>query len=155
LPGAETVAGSSSSYVGHLQKPFRLFEFLTEVEKAFSGSSSLEAVLAAVSSSPALNDYYYYYVLLLRLLRLLCLSQIQPSLAVGQRILIAEDNTVMQELALRQVQRLGLEADLVGNGREALEAFGTGQYSLILMDCQMPETDGYEATLLIRKAEDG
>ncbi len=145
------VAGSSSSYVGHLQKPFRVFEFLTEVEKAFSGSSSLPAVLAAVSSSPSLNVTTTTTTTSSSSSSLPKL--IQPSLAAGQRILIAEDNTVMQELALRQVQRLGLEADLVGNGREAIEAFGTGQYSLILMDCQMPETDGYEATLLIRKAE--
>jgi CheY-like chemotaxis protein len=108
--------------------------------------------LAAVSSSPSLNVTTTTTTTSSSSSSSLP-KLIQPSLAAGQRILIAEDNTVMQELALRQVQRLGLEADLVGNGREAIEAFGTGQYSLILMDCQMPETDGYEATLLIRKAE--
>jgi two-component system sensor histidine kinase/response regulator len=150
LPGAETVAGASS-YVGHLQKPFRLFEFLTEVEKAYSGTSSLEAVLMAVPSSPAVIDSSLSSS---SSSSSSSSNQIQSNLAVDQRILIAEDNTVMQELALRQVQRLGLAADLVGNGSEALEAFRTGLYSLILMDCQMPEMDGYEATLLIRKEEE-
>ncbi len=149
LPGAELVAGSSS-YVGHLQKPFRLFEFLTEVEKAYSNSSSLEAALMAVPLSPAAIDSSMSSTSPSSLPS----RPIQSNLAADQRILIAEDNTVMQELALRQVQRLGLMADLVGNGSEALDAFRTGRYSLILMDCQMPEMDGYEATLLIRNEEE-
>jgi signal transduction histidine kinase/CheY-like chemotaxis protein len=132
---------SSSSYIGHLQKPFRLFEFLSEVEKSYTGASNHQAVLSAVA--PSLSSFASSALPKL----------IQSNVISGQRILIAEDNTVMQELALRQVQRLGLVADLVANGKEALAAFRSGLYSLILMDCQMPEMDGYEATLLIRKDE--
>lgn len=132
---------SSSAYIGHLQKPFRLFEFLSEVEKSYTGASNLQAVLAAVAPSRS------------SLASSALPKLIQSNVISGQRILIAEDNTVMQELALRQVQRLGLVADLVANGKEALAAFRSGLYSLILMDCQMPEMDGYEATLSIRKDE--
>jgi len=69
------------------------------------------------------------------------------------RILLAEDNEVNQRIAVKILERIGCRVDVAVNGVKALEALDSTRYDLVLMDCQMPELDGFEATRLLRERE--
>jgi len=71
----------------------------------------------------------------------------------GIKILLAEDNKANQKLAMLLLTKLGYQVQLAMNGQEAVAAVRQGSYDLILMDCQMPEMDGFEATVQIRQLE--
>jgi PAS domain S-box-containing protein len=142
LTSGQRGQGAMSQEAGvaaYLTKPVRksqLFDCLTSVVSQASVIGAQLAAFAASTTGP--NPRQNLGV---------------TKAVVNKLILVAEDNTVNQKVAVRQLQKLGYRADAVANGREALEALTRISYDLVLMDCQMPEMDGYEATAELRRRE--
>jgi CheY-like chemotaxis protein len=135
---SDAMAAHEAHIAGYLTKPVRqsqLFDCLTSVVGKWADSSR-PAVAPSCISNMATRP---------------TLQGVRPT--SNKLILLAEDNIVNQKVAVRQLKQLGYRADAVANGWEALEALGRINYDLVLMDCQMPEMDGYEATAEIRRRE--
>ncbi|HEY2844068.1 MAG TPA: response regulator [Bryobacteraceae bacterium] len=113
---------------GYLVKPVRQSELLNMICKSLQPAAAQEQRIEA-SRSAALET------------------------AQGPRILVAEDNKVNQRLALRLLAKQGFRTSVVGDGREALALLDAEEFDLVLMDVQMPEMDGFEATAAIREKE--
>jgi CheY-like chemotaxis protein len=115
-----------------LSKPIRQSEFYNTLIRVLNDTGS-----QPLPSAPAVEP----------------LQKIQPVKQSHPRVLLAEDNVVNQKVALKQLEKLGWEADVVSNGAEAVEAWRRCGHPIILMDCQMPEMDGYAATAQIREIQ--
>ncbi len=128
--GREAVDLQAGLYDGTLTKPVKRATLKRAMERVLRGNvakrdaSTNSSVVAGVADAPA-----------------------------PLRILLAEDNAVNQKVALRMLGRLGYRADLAGNGTEALALIRAHPYDLVLMDVQMPEVDGLEATKVLRRLD--
>ena len=83
------------------------------------------------------------------------MSRVDASGTPRPLVLVVEDNEASQRLAILMLDRLGYRVDLVANGAAAVQAVACTTYAAVLMDCQMPVMDGYEATVEIRRIQQG
>ena len=85
--------------------------------------------------------------------RALDLSKFEPAASLALKVLLVEDNPVNQAVARGMLDQLGCQVTVADNGHQGVAAFQSGQFDVVLMDCQMPELDGYGATQRIREWE--
>ena len=128
--GGDTRRCEELGVAAHLLKPVRQSELRDALIRAVGSKSQLLSEPASVNAYPARRES-----------------------SKPLRVLLAEDNSVNQLLATRLLEKRGHYVKVTGNGREALAALEQARYDLVLMDVQMPEMDGIEATLAIREKE--
>ena len=121
---------SARTAVGQVVKPIRASQLAAQLQMTLSGKNA-----AGVLTAPVVLP--------------------RPEADQLHRILLAEDNVVNQKVALTMLKKLGFSADAVANGHEALTALASIAYDLVLMDCEMPEMDGFAATAHIRAGKGG
>lgn len=122
----------------YLTKPVRQAELRVVLARVLGSRSE------SASTGPAREDQS----------RVTCNSSFTESQASARaHLLVAEDNPVNQKVALRMLERLGYSVDVADDGKKALEALEGVPYDAVLMDVQMPEMDGYEATAELRRRE--
>jgi CheY-like chemotaxis protein len=117
----------------YLMKPLKQSELLNTIQDVLSASGAPRLMEAGRRAPPE--------------------PQVTPS-AAPLRVLLAEDNAINQQLALRILQKRGHEVAVAANGREALAALEKGRFDVVLMDLEMPEVGGFEATAALRAWEE-
>ncbi|MCW3058593.1 MAG: domain S-box [Capsulimonas sp.] len=134
---------SSSNLIGNGAEMARR-GFTASLMKPVRKSSLFDALMTALDTSVDAGHP-----------RLQFTKTIEGRAPIGLHILLAEDNAINQKVAIRMLEKMGCRIDAVGNGLEAMAALVQIPYDLVLMDIQMPEMDGFEATTQIRARENG
>jgi PAS domain S-box-containing protein len=127
---------------GYINKPIRFYAVINEIASIFAGKKNIiqpHEYQKELPVIPTLNPKPD--------------TTARPS--NGLKVLLAEDNAVNQKVAVKMLEKAGAVVDVAPNGKEAVRLFGSRKYDLVLMDCQMPEMDGYDATRAMRTCDSG
>jgi CheY-like chemotaxis protein len=130
-PGTAVKSSATIAYLARPVKPSQLFDALIGI----CGGPAAPEIRASPGAPEA--------------------DGMRRSITALQRVLLAEDNIINQKVASKLLMRMGYQVDIAANGREAIEMSSILPYDVILMDCHMPELNGYDATATIRKREEG
>ncbi len=134
----DATAAQAAGYAGYLTKPVREAQLYACLTTVLTQSAQATVREGPFAGRPALVTRH---------------TLAEASARATARILVAEDNVINQKVAVRMLEKLGYRVDLVANGREVLDALARIAYAAVVMDCQMPEMDGLEATREIRRRE--
>ncbi|ALA56947.1 Putative Histidine kinase (modular protein) [Nitrospira moscoviensis] len=126
----------SAGFSAYLSKPVRKSQLHDCLRLVMGQSAAIASAAGMAQTSPPLITRHH-------------VAEIHAHI----RLLVVDDNPVNQKVAVRMLEKLGYRVDTAGTGKEALAVLARRSYSLVFMDCQMPEMDGFEATRLIREGE--
>ena len=135
--GAERSVARESGVDIHLTKPVRRSELLKAISTVLSNDGTPLSAHSPVTAPPAVADTPT--------------SSASPMPRKIYRLLLAEDNLINQQIAIAMLKPLMLDIQLVSNGAQAVASVQSADFDLVLMDCQMPELDGFQATRQIRQ----
>jgi len=144
---AYAVRAKAIGFAAYLTKPTRQHNLYSTVSEVLGGANVIAltetTAMPDASVPPSASE------------SAATLARAVISVTARPRLLVAEDNLVNQKVAVLALSKMGYEPCVVSDGQQAVNAFESGNYACILMDCQMPEMDGYEAAMQIRRIEAG
>ena len=161
--------------VDHVETQVDLNVIIGGIRQRF-GNKDLPVILLDTLGQPSTNEWdvsaqpsrILHKPVFRNRLKVAILEALHPTLAVstrqavaepfsleGIRVILAEDNAINQIVAEQMLSSLGCNVSVAKDGKEAMELFRSAPFDMILMDCQMPEVDGYEAATMIRELENG
>ena len=138
--------------------PIRLV-MLSAVSQRGQGTTAQQAGITAFLTKPVRQSHLYTCLMTIMgaagptVIPPITDRQAATPLQIHARVLVVEDNVVNQKVAVRLIEKLGCRVDVAANGREAVNLLAQVAYHVVLMDCQMPEMDGFAATAAIRRRE--
>jgi CheY-like chemotaxis protein len=159
MPGMDGLELAQAIKADPVFAPVRMV-LLSSVSQRGQRSAAQQAGIAATLTKPVRQSHLYNCLMTvmgaaaeLTVVSPVTHRQEDAQIPLHVRVLVAEDNVINQKVAVRLLEKLGCRIDVAANGQEAVTMLAQFAYDVVLMDCQMPEMDGFAATAAIRQRE--